>query len=177
MSRLDSAIRRLAAQRACLAAAAEAIGSVEGPVLELGLGNGRTYDHLRSLLPGRIIYVFDRQIAAHPDCVPPEGLTFLGEFAETLPQAAERLGATAALIHADIGNGDSNATARNAAAIAPLLLPLLQPDGIVVADQPLRRAGLFAVPLPDKVWQGRYFMYRRKDQSFATPARAQSSSC
>src|SRR4051812_41343381 len=45
MTRLDSAIRRLTAQRDLLNWAAQAIGPT-GLVLELGLGNGRTYDHL-----------------------------------------------------------------------------------------------------------------------------------
>ncbi|MGH6887075.1 MAG: class I SAM-dependent methyltransferase, partial [Geminicoccales bacterium] len=49
MSRLDSFIRRLEAQRACLDLAAARIADLPGPVLELGLGNGRTYDHLREL--------------------------------------------------------------------------------------------------------------------------------
>jgi hypothetical protein len=53
MSRLDSFIRRLEAQRACLGYAAAQIRAIAGPVLELGLGNGRTYDHLRELLPER----------------------------------------------------------------------------------------------------------------------------
>ena len=52
MSRLDSFIRRLEAQRACLDLAARLIEGLEGEILELGLGNGRTYDHLRQLLPG-----------------------------------------------------------------------------------------------------------------------------
>ncbi len=60
MSRLDSFIRRLKAQRACLGLAAELIRDVPGPLLELGLGNGRTYDHLREIMPGREIYVFER---------------------------------------------------------------------------------------------------------------------
>ena len=51
MSRLDSFIRRLEAQRACLDRAAELIRDIDGHVLELGLGNGRTYDHLRGLFP------------------------------------------------------------------------------------------------------------------------------
>ncbi len=71
MSRLDSFIRRMIAQRDCLAAAARLIGDIPGPVLELGLGNGRTYDHLREILPGREIFVFDRRVAAHPDGVAP----------------------------------------------------------------------------------------------------------
>ncbi|MDX1738439.1 MAG: class I SAM-dependent methyltransferase, partial [Alphaproteobacteria bacterium] len=60
MSRLDSVIRRLEAQRACLNSAAELVGARVGHVLELGLGNGRTYDHLREILPDREIFVFER---------------------------------------------------------------------------------------------------------------------
>jgi hypothetical protein len=52
-SRLDSFIRRLEAQRACLDWAAQEIAAVPGEVVELGLGNGRTYDHLRTRLGGR----------------------------------------------------------------------------------------------------------------------------
>ncbi|MFN9941622.1 MAG: class I SAM-dependent methyltransferase, partial [bacterium] len=67
MSRLESFIRRLEAQRRCLDWAAQAIAGYPGAVLELGLGNGRTYDHLRDRLgPARAIYAFDRQLAAHP---------------------------------------------------------------------------------------------------------------
>jgi hypothetical protein len=63
MSRLDSLIRRIRAQRACLNRAADLIKGVPGPVLELGLGNGRTYDHLRELMPdGR----FTHLIASSP---------------------------------------------------------------------------------------------------------------
>ena len=86
MSRLDSFIRRLEAQRACLNRAAELIRGVDGPILELGLGNGRTYDHLRALFPGRAIYVFDRAVLAHPDCIPPADMIRLGDFRETLPK-------------------------------------------------------------------------------------------
>ena len=53
VSRLDSFIRRLQAQRACLEVAIARIADLPGPVLEFGLGNGRTYDHLRELLPTR----------------------------------------------------------------------------------------------------------------------------
>ncbi|MBZ0325447.1 MAG: class I SAM-dependent methyltransferase, partial [Alphaproteobacteria bacterium] len=90
MSRLDSAIRRLEAQRACLGAAAAEIRDLPGPVVELGLGNGRTYDHLRDLLPGREIFAFDRQVAAHPDCVPDAAHMVLGDFTETVPGARAR---------------------------------------------------------------------------------------
>ena len=61
MSRLDSFIRRLEAQRRCLNHAASAVRAVPGTVLELGLGNGRTFDHLRHLLPGRALFVSDAE--------------------------------------------------------------------------------------------------------------------
>ena len=42
MSRLDSMLRRLTAQRDGLNWAADACAGIEGDVLDLGLGNGRT---------------------------------------------------------------------------------------------------------------------------------------
>jgi hypothetical protein len=104
-SRLDSCIARLVAQRDALAWARDVAGEVPGPVLEVGLGNGRTYDHLRHLFPDRPIWAFDRALAAHPRCVPPDALLILGELRETLPGAADRIGEPACLVHADLGFG------------------------------------------------------------------------
>src|SRR5216684_7516950 len=115
MSRLDSFIRRLEAQRACLDRAAELIRDIDGCVLELGLGNGRTYDHLRSLFPDRAIYVCERRVAAHPDCVPPPDILILGDMRETLTASRDRLGGRVACAHFDVGTGDA---ARNQALAA-----------------------------------------------------------
>ncbi len=76
MSKLDSFIRRMTAQRDCLNHAASLITHVPGTVFELGLGNGRTYDHLRQLFPDRDVYVFDRVIADFTSCMPPENRLF-----------------------------------------------------------------------------------------------------
>jgi hypothetical protein len=160
VSRLDSFIRRLQAQRACLDHAVALIRGLPGPVLELGLGNGRTYDHLRERLPGRDIYVCDRQVAAHPDCIPPEPFLILGDVRDTLPQLAHRLCATAALVHADLGSGDEEASRRQAAQLSPLIASLLCPHGIVISDQPLSAPRLQPLPLPEGVKPGRYFLYR-----------------
>ncbi len=59
MSRLHGAIRRLTAQRDALDLAARMIADVPGSVLEFGLGNGCTYDHLREILSKRDVYVFE----------------------------------------------------------------------------------------------------------------------
>ena len=161
MSRLDMAISRLSAQRILLGHAAKVLTDHEGSIIELGLGNGRTYDHLRKLMPERKIYVFDRRIAAHSDTIPPDYLTYLGEMLETLPRAAVELGRVAILIHADIGGGGVDVSAQNAAMIAPLLPPLLQPNALVLADQPLHNEKLMASKMPDAVPEDTYYMYRR----------------
>ncbi len=161
MSRLDSFIRRLQAQRACLDEAARLVKDLPGHVLELGLGNGRTYDHLRVICPGRAIYVFDRQVAAHPDCIPPRDHLFLGDFAETLPEALTRLGRTAALVHVDCGSGDEAASRALAQSLAPSLLALIEPEGVLLSDQRIENIGFADLPLPATVEPGRYHMYRR----------------
>ena len=73
MSRLESFIRRLTAQRDILDMICSDMKLGDGPVVELGLGNGRTYDHLRERLPGRRIIAFDRVNAANLKSLPPEG--------------------------------------------------------------------------------------------------------
>ena len=119
MSRLDSFIRRLEAQRACLNRAAALISGIDGIVLELGLGNGRTYDHLRELFADRDIYVCERRVAAHPDCVPPPEFLILGDMRETLPGLGSRFGGRVALAHFDAGTGDRAANLALAAELTP----------------------------------------------------------
>jgi len=162
MSRLDSFIRRVEAQRACLNRAAELIRDLDGIVLELGLGNGRTYDHLRELLPDRDIYVCERQVAAHPDCVPPPERLILGDMRATLPAARARFGDRVALAHFDAGSGDTVANRALAAALTPHILPLLCRGAVLVSDPPIDDAGLGALPLPEGVAPGRYHLYRRR---------------
>ena len=161
MSRLDTNIARLVAQRACLDALAATLAEVPGPVVELGLGNGRTFDHLRERLPGREIFVFERQPAAHPDCWPDPAHLIEGDFYDTLPHALDRLPAPAALVHADIGTGDPARNARLAGWLAGVIPPLVTPGGYVACDQGLDDDRLSPLPLPAEVPAGRYHLYRR----------------
>jgi len=162
MTRLDTVIERLKAQRSCLNAAAEMLYGSEGHILELGLGNGRTYDHLRHLFPVRDIYVFDREVASHPDCRPDNAHLFLGQMPETLFTAASRLGPNAILVHADIGYGDAAATARNVALLGPVIPTLMVSGGLAICDQSLDGVpGLTPMPLPADVASGRYHIFRR----------------
>ena len=153
-------IRRLEAQRACFEAVETEINERTGTILEMGLGNGRTYDHLCSLFPNHQIHVFDRKLMAHPDCHPTADRLYLGEFAETLMATATNLSQSAVLIHADIGSREQNETDRTRAIIENSILPLLQPKGLVIADRPIPNPQLAAIELPRCVSPGRYYMYR-----------------
>jgi hypothetical protein len=161
VSRLDSFIRRLEAQRACLGRAAELIAGIDGMVLELGLGNGRTYDHLRELFPSRDIYVCERQVAAHPDCIPPPDRLLLGDLRQTLPAARGWMAGRVALAHLDVGTGDAAGNKALAAELLPLVVPLLRAGGIIASDPAMDCPDLAPLPLPDGVAQGRYHLYRR----------------
>lgn len=165
MSRLNSAIRRLAAQRDCLESAADHIRAVPG--LELGLGNGRTYDHLRDLFPDREIFAFDRQIGAHPSCVPKESHMILGDIFETLPAAPTWIGGQVALVHSDIGCGNLAETSAVCDALPEMLAPILASGAIVVSDQELRTPNWQKLPLPAAVAPGRYHMWRVAAQNDA----------
>lgn len=159
MSRLDSFIRRLEAQRACIDHAAAAIGEQGGMVLELGLGNGRTFDHLRERLPKHEIVVFEREVRAHPDCIPDEDHLVLGAIEDTLPAFAERHPRETIFVHSDIGTGDAERNRALAAWLARTLPPLLRPGAWIAADQALHETSLVAQPLPAGIADNRYFLY------------------
>ena len=74
-------------------------------MLELGLGYGRTCDHLRRILPEREIFDSDRRVRAHPEYVPDNAHMILSDVTDTLPAALERIGRPAALAHCDVGSG------------------------------------------------------------------------
>ena len=160
MSRLDSFIARMQAQRDCLNFLKPAVDALGGPILEVGLGNGRTYDHLRELFPGRDIYVFERKVAAHPDCIPPDDRLFLGDADKSIPMAAKKLGATAALIHTDLGTGDHAANTAMGQWLGPGLDTLAGRGGYILANQPLTVARWQRQPEPPGVPKDRYFLYR-----------------
>jgi hypothetical protein len=161
MSRLDSFIRRLEAQRILLNWAVDEVQRRQGIILELGLGNGRTYDHLREQLPGREIYAFDRMVNANPRSIPPQEYLVLGDFAETLPPFAKQRPERAALLHYDAGLGNPEANARQIALLTPMLPPLVMPGGLILSDQRLNHPQLRAQALPAAIPPDRYFVYMR----------------
>ena len=161
MSRLDLFIDRMVSQRACLDAAIAQTAGLPGPVFELGLGNGRTYHHLRERVTGRDIFVFERAIASHPDSTPPQDRIILGDVNQTLIQALVRFGATASLIHADLGGHNREKNDAFARLVSPLIEPLLAEGGLMVSSDRMYFETLAEQPLPADAVPGRCFIYRR----------------
>jgi len=159
MSRLDSFIRRLTAQRDILNAIVELVSGTEGPVLEFGLGNGRTYDHLREHFPDRRIIAFDRDVRSYASSTPPAEDMVTGDIRES---GQAFLGIGAALAHADIGTGHDDIDAITLTWLPQLMAGVLAKNGIAVSGLPLDRPELEPLELPAGVKEGRYYLYRRK---------------
>ncbi len=135
--------------------------ALPGPVIEFGLGNGRTYDHLRERLAGRRIIVFERVVRANHRSVPPPEDLVLGEIETTAPAFAAQSGATAALLHADLGNGIAAADIELQGWLPDTACALVREGGLVISSTLLPHAALKSEPLPSEVPEGRYFVYRR----------------
>jgi len=160
MSRLDSFIRRLTAQRDILNHISETMmDGPDGAVLEIGLGNGRTYSHLREHFPGRRIIAFDRAIGSHASSTPEAEDLVIGEIRET---AQAFVGTEAALVHADIGTGYPDKDAVTLTWLPQLAAGSLRSGGIAVSGLPLEHPDLEPQPLPATVREDRYFLYRKR---------------
>jgi len=162
MSRLDSFINRLSAQRDLLNHIRyENMLPDQGAILELGLGNGRTFNHLRELFADRRIVVFDRAVAAHKSSIPDQKDIVLGEISTT---AAGFTGQNAAMVHADIGTGYDDVDAKTLVWLPNMTVDLLGPGGIAASGLPLDHPQLDPLPLPPGIAVDRYFLYRRKTE-------------
>ncbi len=158
--RLSRMIARLSTQRACLSFASAEIEIVQGTVVEIGLGKGRTYDYLRRVFPQREIFAFDNIVHCPADVQPDAHHLILGDFRTTLREAAVRLGRGAALVHADIGSDDADRDAVLATAIAPLIDALVTPGGLIIGDREMHLPNWNALPLPQDAAGWPYYVYR-----------------
>jgi len=149
-------MRRLSAQRDGLEWAAEQTRDMKGDALDMGLGNGRTYDHLREILDRRI-WVIDRVLQCHPSCVPPKQDFLEGEAEEMLEKLAA-MSAKIVIAHYDFGFGVKEKDVAEAARLSPAIARVMVSGGVIVSGQPL--AGFQAVDGPVGIAKDRYYFYR-----------------
>jgi hypothetical protein len=162
ISRLEKLLFRLEAQCAALAWAFADIAGKDGVVFELGLGLGRTYDHIRRNLPDRQLVVFDRSVDSYPDCTPPDDDLVLGDLSETLPRMAAAFSGRVILAHTDVGSFSANHNSAMSTLVSNGLASALAPGALVLSDLPLSLPGTVQLPLPLGAREGRYYIYRRK---------------
>lgn len=160
LSRLERLLFRLEAQHKSLNWAFREIREQPGVVFELGLGHGRTYDHMRRHLPDRDIFVFDREVDCFPDCTPDAQHLMLGKLSETLPAARDRFAGKAILVNSDVGTYDEAYNVEVATLVSRHLPALLKPHALVLSDLPLTLPQAKRLPLPKDVRSATYFMYR-----------------
>ena len=157
MSRLDSMMRRLAAQRDGLEWGHAQVQGMDGDYVDMGLGNGRTYDHLREIAPDRRIWVIDRALNCHPSCVPPQE-DFLEGGAEDMLKKLAADQQKLVLGHYDFGFGVKEKDVAEAARLSPLIAAVMAPRGVLISGQPL--VGFEQVRGPETVAPERYYFYR-----------------
>ena len=158
MSRLDSFIRRMSAQRDVLNDLTSRMDGIAGAIFEFGLGSGRTYDHLREIFPDRRIIVFESVTKDMPlQRVAAEDL-LIGDIRST---TSPMLDGCAALIHSDIETGVAERDAELAAWLPELIARLLVPGGYVVSSSKLLDRHLIPCPLPRGIHEDRYHVLRR----------------
>lgn len=157
MSRLESMRRRLTAQIDGLNWAIAKTADIPGDVLDLGLGNGRTYDHLREYAPGRRIWVIDRVLKSHPSCIPPEEDFLMGE-AEPMLERLASIPARIALAHYDFGYGVKEEDVAEGARLSPFIAQVMASNGMIVSQQPL--VGFEQITGPNTIDPERYLFYR-----------------
>ena len=160
ISRLEKLYFRLEAQYACLGWAFTQIADKPGIVFEIGLGHGRSFDHLRRYLPGREIFAFDRQVDSYPDCTPELDHLRLGELTETLPEASNRFSSRVILAHSDVGSFSADGNAKMSGIVSAHLPEALADGAIVLSDLPLSIENATPLPLPPGAREGRYYVYR-----------------
>jgi S-adenosyl-L-methionine methyltransferase len=160
ISRLEKLYYRIEAQCLCLNWVFEQIASKPGVVFEIGLGLGRTFDHLRRYMPEREIYVFDRQLKSYPECTPRDDQIITGELSETLPLAASRFAGRVILAHSDIGSFSAAHNSSVPHIVSANLTQALADGAFILSDLPLNVPNTIQLPLPPGAREDRYYLYQ-----------------
>ena len=163
MSRLENLIHRFTSQKRHLDRAIELIAETQGIVVEIGLGSGRTFDHLREKLPGRELFTFDYRVETHPGCQPTKEQAILGDISETLPPFSQSQVKKAALVHVDIGTKNREEDKVRYASLTDSFCQLLVPGGLLISDRELFTDELTALEKFDVDQQWAYYSYKKTD--------------
>ena len=127
---------------------------------ELGLGNGRTYDHLRTRLPDWRVVVFERNPQPNEKSWPPECDLYVGDIQHTATMFAADHGPCASLVHADLGDGSETYNEELQQWLPGVCHALAAGDGWVISSTPLAHRKLELFEWTDLGKLSHYSVYR-----------------
>jgi len=161
MSRLEDLIHRFTVQKSHLDRAIALCKDIEGLVIEVGLGSGRSFDHLREKLNNNPIFTFDYRVETHPGCAPREEQCILGDIEETLPKFSNSRSGQAALIHMDIGTKKYDEDIVLYQKLTPAIIKLMAPKALLVSDRPISDQSLKELEPFGANHPWKYFSYQK----------------
>ena len=161
MSRLEDLTYRFLTQWAVLDRAVEIIAELDGIIVELGLGKGRTFDHLRERMPDREIFVFDHELSCEREFAPSSEFWVFGDIKSTLPKFCEPRRGKVALVHSDIGSRDRKRDMPLVEFVAGHLSLIMKDGGVIASDRPMPGNGWSILPELQEMKRFPYYMYRK----------------
>ncbi|MEZ5730593.1 MAG: class I SAM-dependent methyltransferase [Burkholderiaceae bacterium] len=162
---LERALKRIETQIRLIDWAAALLSERMPPpdcfVVEFGLGNGRTYDHLRARLPVSRIVVLDREMKANPDRRPPDDDFVKGDIAATWRTLAASQPNAASLIHADLGDGTDRYDAVLESWLGEACAALAAPGAIILSSTRVQHPAIVPMQAPFEPLGGHYGVFQR----------------
>jgi hypothetical protein len=136
-------------------------GNVDGLILEVGLGSGRVYDHLRCQYPKNRIVAFDFKVDTRPEYSPKPEDTILGDIKETLPNFAAQNPNAVGLIHLDIGDHDHTKATLYYNSLAFHINFMTKKTACILADRKIELDGWENIDLSNLTRQWSYYAIRK----------------
>lgn len=155
------------AQRACIELAASLVSELDGPVLELGLGQGRTFDHLQETFPNRKVYLIDDMMKPADGIRLDPSLAIKGDVLDLLAHFARDHGPAFTVVHSDLGGSRWDDLTPDIPVIKCLskwLPQITLPGAAIISNLPIESNLLIENDLPIGIRKGKIFFYRRSSR-------------
>ncbi|MGL1932596.1 MAG: hypothetical protein OCC45_12695 [Desulfotalea sp.] len=136
LTRIERLARRLPIQIDLISQAIEETNKLDGIILELGLGEGRTLEYLENNTSSPII-VFEIDDNAKMNNVRKTTKLVKGDIFETLPKMLGTLSQGVRIAHVDIGTTDYSDDIDRISPLQRILESVVNVGGFIVCDRPI----------------------------------------
>lgn len=136
LTKIEKLARRFPVQIDYIDQAIEETKEIDGVILELGLGGGRTLEYLEKKSSSPIV-VFEKSINSDLKLERQSTQLVEGDFLETIPEILKSQQLTVRMVHADIGTRDYLNDINRFEPLREIFEDIVPSGGIVVCDRPL----------------------------------------